>query len=448
MYKNWVVIFILAIFSFSLKPGAKISINNVTMEQLRDYIIPLIDAKLNLTLLQNYTKKVGIFEFNFTNSSIHVDPINSKNVSIHYSNMSNKVDITALNMSANATINIAYSAGKLVQKIICKASLKEVKMDTIITNDINSTGSPRVKVSSKLVMEISKSELMFYGSITAKILEVLEPIIKVFLVESVDIAINRDIPSWVGDPINEILSSFQVDQPIYQKTLYANFELTSVPTYIDNYLSVPIAGYAYNVSHKFPPPFAPDDIINYIGISGYSIEYIFGKYLFNSILNISFIQNVFQTSYSAFIEPFQMQLACNITNSPHLVIQDQSLSSNFTFKCYVNATNNTETPISTLFNVSGTSNQELYQYVNKTVLLFGISSYSFSNITYEKPAEFDISWFDSNLEDIAYWPFSDINTMYLANGIALPTLNHTYISSSDSEVTKSVVAAYANIVFH
>ena len=443
MKKTILILSIFIISVFSIKPGSRIAINNYTMYLLRDYLIPIVDKHYDLLALPNYTKKVGIFEFNFKNSFIHVDPIDYKNVVIKYENLSTKTTIDIINMSSNATINIAYKAGKLVQDIICKASIKEMSLNTIITNEIDSKGNPIVKVSSKLVMEISKTELMFYGSITAKILEVLEPLIKAFLVESVDIIINRELHHWIGDPINEILSSFKVDQPIHN-TLYVNYELSTSPYYVDLYSSIPLTGYAYNLSHKFPPPGTPEDFPIYVKENEFAIQYLFTSHLFNSILNISFAENIFGTKFGHFTDPYSMNLICNLTSPPKLFINEYPMS-NFTFKCEINATIQNTT---IQFNVSGTSSQNLYTYVNSTFLQIGISSYLFSDLKYEKPKDFDIAWFESNLETIAYWPFNDISTQYLVYGIPLPIVNHTYITNTDSEVINNVIAAFANIVFH
>ena len=320
-------IFLLLVLSMihSLNPGAKMNIHEFVFTQLTNYIVPLVDKKLHNVTIDNYTKKIPFFEVNFTNAYYTLDPIRTDQVVISYKNKSTKLDVKAYAIEGQVAFDIDYDLSKIKDHIHCDAYLKYMYIDSTITNEVSKSGSPEVKVAATLHMEPLRAQLVFTGGTTAKLLEILEPIIRVFLVEATDISINFHLHKWIADEINGILSTFMVDFKITDK-LNVSYELPSVSTYWNDSLEVPLSGYVYTVGKKVPPTNTPYPIPNYDESMKHTVQFLISDYLLNSALKQSYDDNILNISFSYnIISPIEMNLSCNASKIPQVYYKIQIL---------------------------------------------------------------------------------------------------------------------------
>lgn len=401
-------------------------INSAIFNQLKEYIIPKIDSKLANISIGNHTKRIPMFEVNFTNTFIRIKPLKSENVMITFQNLSTKTDIYANGIDGNISMDIDYEFTKIKDHIHCDALLRSMYIDSIITHEVTKDGSPSVQAKATLHMEPVKAELIFSGGISAKILELLEPIIKIFLVEATDMGVNRYLYKWIEEEMNFLLSSFITEYKITE-TISLNYELTSSSSYFDNALIIPISGYFYYKDSKFPPSQIPNPLPNFNTSLHKNAQFYISEYMINSVLNISFIHNIFSIAFEYnSLTPFDMNLSCNVTKSPPLFeFMNSKMTTNISFFCNVSALNRTEEKI-TLFNVYGSlaGNLDYFLTSGLDAIRLYINSLTGIELAFIKPDEFNVDWFTNGSKDIASYVFQLINLNYLSHEIPFPHINH------------------------
>ena len=159
------------LFTNSILPGAKILLSTSVYDSLKNYIIPKIDQRISNVTLKNYSRKIPLFEVNFTNNLLNMDKIQPNQVIISYKNLSSKTSVNVLQLNGNVTINIDYDLSGFRDHLKCNAFLKSMNIESLITNDISKSGSPIVKASAHLNIDQSRDMLEFTGGVTAKLIE-------------------------------------------------------------------------------------------------------------------------------------------------------------------------------------------------------------------------------------------------------------------------------------
>jgi len=272
--KTFLTLFLFIMVIFGLKPGVKMDINSFVIDDLEDYLLPKINALIDNITFNNYSKKFGTFEINITNAHFHIDPIDESNVNISWKNLSTQTSIIVEHISGNLSLNVSYKSWPFADNIKVNGWMNDMIIISTLKNGISKTGTPEVKTTAKLEINHSNTKFEFLGKISAEILELIEPIIKGFIDDEIDLHINRFLYKWISDPINEILYSFPVDEKLYEN-IFLNYELTSFPFYYGWSLVFPLSGYAYNFSQKFPPAIPPGDLPYYNNSNIHLIQYYF-----------------------------------------------------------------------------------------------------------------------------------------------------------------------------
>ena len=441
------LIFLVSIIAFvqSLQPGARISLNTSLYIQLKQYLLPLIDRRLSNVTLQNYSKKVPpLFEVNFTNAHFDMSPIISSLVQLKFANLSSKTEINVTEMEGVAGFDIYYELAKFRDHIHCDAYLKHMYIISTISNAINDSGAPDVKVSAKLNVEPLKAQLIFTGGTTAKLLELVEPIIRVFLLESIDIGINQELYKWIAHEMNAFLSSFKYHISLTDQ-ITLDYELPFIATYFNESITVPLSGYAYYLHKKFPPPFDPPSIPIYDTSFDKNAHFFMSDYMLNSILKICFDNNILllNLSYDT-ISPFHMNLSCNASNSPNLTIGDY-IFTNFSFFCNVSALNTTDQTV-TLFNTYGSLGFYINYIFYKYSIQFDISQTMIRELNFIKPAEFDVDWFINHSKEIANTISGMINDGFLRVGVPFPYLkNIDYAVNMQTKLYPHIIGIFTDV---
>ena len=313
----------------------------------------------------------------------------------------------------------------------------------MIINEINSTGSPIVDVSAKLNMEPLKAELVFTGGISAKVLELLEPIIRVFLVQATDFAINRNLHKWIADEINLNISQFAVNVPI-TNDYFINYELVEVPTYIDYYISIPLSGYIYHKPDKYPPLIPPLPLPLYNKKSPEIFEVFLSEYFLNSALLATFNNNYFKINYSyELYENINANLFCHAQKSPNVSIALR-ITAGMLFSCNVSALNKTDEK-ETNFSVSCYMNYTLWSsFYYSDNLYFRIERGDPLYLDFIKPDDYNVDWFITNNISIFSFPAMRLNFTLLANGIPLPKIPHFSYKYSRIQQENHYLGIYNN----
>ena len=81
------------IFVTPLQPGARIAVNTSIYEDVIKIILPKLDKKYANVTLENYTRKIPLFEVNFTNNSLQLSSMDPSQVSYMFKNASSKVSV-------------------------------------------------------------------------------------------------------------------------------------------------------------------------------------------------------------------------------------------------------------------------------------------------------------------------------------------------------------------
>ena len=441
MYVVWLVAIISCVYS--LQPGARLSLNTTIYEQIKEYLVPLIDKKLGNISLKNYSKKIPLLEVNLSQGYFKMKPIRLNQVKINFDNLSSKTSVNIYALEAETGMDIDYDFSGLKDHIQCEAFLKYMYIDSFITHEITHIGLPSVKVTAGFHMEPRRAQLIFIGGITAKLLELLEPIIRVFLVEATDIAINAELHKWIQDEINLFFSTFQVDIPINNK-VFVNYEVIAAPSYYNDFLDVPLSGYAYYEGKKFPPPFKPISLPIYDDSLNFDSQFFINSYLINSAMKVSFDNNLLIYSFAYnLIYPFDMNLSCNATEYPKTFI-DSDISANLSFFCNISALNRSNLQ-ETLFNAYGILDLDVKFNTQNTYIQFILNSIQIRNIFFIKPADFNVDWLMKSAQEVVDYVLNYINKSLLQYLLPFPAMNHVTFPLPKSKVDSKSIGVFTNI---
>jgi len=263
-----VIIFCVLTFVSCLHPGLKIGLNTSVYSCLEDYALPYINYRFDNISFPNSSKKLPMIEVNLSDAHFELSPITKDKVLIKFHNMSSKTNIFVSPLDGYSSIEVDYKFGTLKDHVFCEAFIEYMNIDVQIIHEITKVGEPIVSATGRLNLDPSNVSLSFTGGVTAEVLEYLEPIIKQFLVVSVDSTINYDLYKWISNDINNLLSTFPITMNI-SETILVNYELTYPSSYNNGILSIPLSGYAYYYKDKKIPsniPFNYPDYDNFFDL--------------------------------------------------------------------------------------------------------------------------------------------------------------------------------------
>lgn len=431
------------IFVTPLQPGAKIAVNTSIYEDVIKIILPKLDKKYANVTLENYTRKIPLFEVNFTNNSLQLSSMDPSQVSYMFKNASSKVSVKVFAIEANVTIFASYDMAGLKDHLKCEAYMKYVYIDSEITSSVTPTGLPYVLAKAKLHLDPSKAELVFTGGFTSKVLELMEPIVKYFIAESVDISINRNLHKVIEDEINTIINTFTVDMPI-NSYINVSYDLSSASFYYDDALSTPLTGFIYYTGHKVAPTYNPPAIPDWDLGSKFNVQFFLSEYLLNSGLLAAWNHDLFTYGFDYdLIDPIYMKLHCNATEVPKLFI-DKDVKTNLTFYCNISALNRSDYTF-TDFNAYGKLEYDLSFYFNNKAIEFTIHKVHIMDLKFIKPQDYDVQWFIDGSQELADFVSNYIDYSFLANGIPLPDIKFLKYNRVYSKIFPQNIGLFTNI---
>lgn len=144
-------------------------------------------------------------------------------------------------------------------------------------------------------MSSNDISLNFHGSISADILKLLSPILISLFFNSIINTLNSNLPAWVSTPINNVLATLPLDQPLWND-IWVTYALTSSALNINDYITAGMGAYLYQKSNKQPPSYEPAPIPQYDSSSPKGVQFFLGDYIIQTGIDVGFREGLYTVS--------------------------------------------------------------------------------------------------------------------------------------------------------
>ena len=444
---NIKVLFICFIVTASLDPGLDVALSNGFINQMRDYVLPIVNKQIDNIDIPDQSGKAGPVTYSLTQIHFHLNPVSSSQISINLVDGKPEIDMAVSGAGGNGHLVAHYKISFISDHVDVDVNFRNIGVTAPIFMGVDGDGRPTVNVQAQAHMRSSDIDVHFSGSISAVVLQALEPIIQSLFFNNIVDAINKGLPSWVSDPINALLKTLPLDQQI-KDSIYVTYALPSAPTNFNGYITVGMAGYFYINGQKNPPPYSPPSIPKYDPGNQKAVQFFLSDYILQTAIDVGFKLGLYEGGFSFDLFEFEIDTNCSCSIAPTILF-NQEITVTASGGCDISAKNTTSGEVMT-FGFSSDFDLHINEDIKNDIVYFLIDDkdIGFKNMQWKNPLSFNITWFQDNIDTVLVDVADYANKYIGAQGIPLPKFPQVDFVDLEQGIFNNYIEIYSDLVFH
>jgi len=418
------LIFILLFsFSYGIEAGIRAAANFSTIVAFKDNLLPIIVDNIKEIVLKDIKGSNGPLYFHLRKVVFYPAKILPSQVKINLVENKNEIKMRVEGLSGKGNFDGTWEFLFLDGNFYGTVSINGVssEMTTKISNDENGRLNLIMK-DTILYITANNIQITFHGSIIEKVLNFLEPVIKLLMLNDLARNIERVIPQIVNELFKQLAAKIPYTIDIGHD-LVMRMKFPESPIVNNNNLVMDIEGCIVDKNDKCPDykssPYPKRDLNTTKGI------YLFvNDYPFKTALESAYKKDLLNMYYVFDSPLINVSLYCYMMKVPALNIKQRFKGkAPFNFivtlnpMCNVTAKNKI---ILMTFNMNGDVTGEILPVVNDQLIHFQVLNVALHNLKVDNPNGHSMNWLKNMIQPLLNRGMHVLNLHLKKYGFPLP----------------------------
>ncbi len=439
---RFLVIFLLAVSIFGLKPGMKNALRNQVVIDFKNAVVPIVSRQIEHLVLPDIHTKSDGFDITVSNIHININPIQPAQINIEFLAGTSSIRFggSGFGMSGSAHIHAKW---KFISKSMdADVGVRDTSFSTQITMFSNA-GKPNINVDNVQVgISGGNVSIHIHGDIINKIIEFVANLLKGHIVKEVVGQIQAKVPPLVTQTVNARLNTLPSDIDI-SPSLNMKYSFPYAPFVRGDYLFTGISAYIHPKGNPNPPPYEPKDMPEFDPANPKGIQFFISDFVVKSSIDGTFGIGLFTLSLERDMIGHHIKMTCKATQAPDFNFVN-AVDVAVSAECAVVFDNDPNNAFTLIADV----HVNLKEYMKQAVIFFTIQEAKFTKLDYRQDHPVDIEWFKNGVNDVLAVMVEIVNADLGQRGIPLPVVQGIDYTDTAQYVRDGYMVVGTNPIFH